>query len=231
MKILTIIPARGGSKSVPRKNIINVNGRPLISYTISAALMVDRLTDVVVSTDDPEIAEISRELGAQVPFVRPIDLASDQAQIAPVIEHALCFMEKIKGHKYDAILMLQPTSPLRTPQHIEESLDLFTSQECDSVVSIVSVGGNHPFRMKRLIDNQLVNFIDQGFWDLRPRQSLPNVYIRNGAIYLISRDMFMRQQQMIGEKCLGYVMKDSESTNIDTPIDLKIAKLLLNEKE
>ena len=124
MKILAIIPARGGSKSVPRKNIVKVNGRPLISYTISAALMVDRLTDVVVSTDDPEIAEISRELGAQVPFVRPVDLASDQAQIAPVIEHALCFMEKIKGLKYDAILMLQPTSPLRTPQHIEESLDL-----------------------------------------------------------------------------------------------------------
>ncbi len=231
MNILAIIPARGGSKSVPRKNIVKVNGRPLISYTISAALMVDRLTDVVVSTDDPEIAEISRELGAQVPFVRPVDLASDQAQSAPVIEHALYFMEKIKGLKYDAILMLQPTSPLRTSQHIEESLDLFTSQECDSVVSIVSVGGNHPFRMKRLIDNQLVNYIDQGFWDMRPRQSLPDVYIRNGAIYLISRDVFMQQHQLIGDKCLGYVMNDSESTNIDTPIDLKIAELLLNEKE
>ncbi len=231
MNILAIIPARGGSKSVPRKNIVKVNGRPLISYTISAALMVDRLTDVVVSTDDPEIAEISRELGAQVPFVRPVDLASDQAQSAPVIEHALYFMEKIKGLKYDAILMLQPTSPLRTSQHIEESLDLFTSQECDSVVSIVSVGGNHPFRMKRLIDNQLVNYIDQGFWDMRPRQSLPDVYIRNGAIYLISRDVFMHQHQLIGDKCLGYVMNDSESTNIDTPIDLKIAELLLNEKE
>jgi len=231
VKILAIIPARGGSKSVPRKNIINVNGRPLISYTINAALMVECLTDVIVSTDDSEIAKISRELGAQVPFVRPEDLASDQAQMAPVIEHALCFMEKKQGFKYDAILMLQPTSPLRTPQHIEESIDLFKSQECDSVVSIVSVGGNHPFRMKRLIDNQLINFIDQGFWDLRPRQSLPDVYIRNGAIYLINRDVFMNQHQMIGKKCLGYVMKDAESTNIDTPIDLKIARLLLNEKE
>jgi len=96
VKILAIIPARGGSKSVPRKNIINVNGRPLISYTINAALMVECLTDVIVSTDDSEIAKISRELGAQVPFVRPEDLASDQAQMAPVIEHALCFMEKNK---------------------------------------------------------------------------------------------------------------------------------------
>jgi len=126
---------------------------------------------------------------------------------------------------------LQPTSPLRTSQHIKESLDLFTSQECDSVVSIASVGGNHPFRMKRLIDSQLVNYIDQGFWDMRPRQSLPEVYIRNGAIYLISRDAFTRCNQLIGDKCLGYVMNDSESTNIDTPIDLKIAELLLKEKE
>ena len=229
MNILAIIPARGGSKSVPRKNIVKVNGRPLISYTISAALMVDRLTDVVVSTDDPEIAEISRELGAQVPFVRPVDLASDQAQSAPVIEHALYFMEKSKGLKYDAILMLQPTSPLRTSQHIEESLDLFTSQECDSVVSIVSVGGNHPFRMKRLIDNQLVNYIDQGFWDMRPRQELPPVYIRNGSIYLIERDVLINKGQMIGEKCLGMVMGDKESINIDTPLDLKLAELLLEE--
>lgn len=230
MNILAIIPARGGSKSVPRKNIIKVNGKPLISYTINPALKINRLTDVVVSTDDTEIAKISRKLGAQVPFIRPVDLALDQSQSAPVIEHALHFMENLRGFKYDAVLMLQPTSPLRTVQHIEESLDLFISQECDSVVSIVSVGGNHPFRMKRLIGDQLINYIDQGFWDMRPRQSLPEVYIRNGAIYLISRDAFIRCNQLIGDKCLGYVMNESESINIDTPIDLKIAKLLLEEK-
>tara|TARA_B100000795_G_C22797497_1_gene440111 strand:+ start:1043 stop:1744 length:702 start_codon:yes stop_codon:yes gene_type:complete len=230
MKILAIIPARGGSKGVPRKNVIEINGNPLISYTISAALKASLITDIVVSTDDPEIAEISRKLGAQVPFMRPLDLASDQAQSAPVIEHALFFMEKIKDFKYDAILMLQPTSPLRTSQHIEESLDLFKSKECDSVVSVTSVGGNHPFRMKRLINNQLVNYIDQGFWNMKPRQSLPDVYIRNGAIYLISREVFIQQRQLIGNNCLGYVMSDSDSTNIDSPIDLKIAELLLKEK-
>ena len=230
MKILAIIPARGGSKGVPRKNVIEINGNPLISYTISAALKASLITDIVVSTDDPEIAEISRKLGAQVPFMRPLDLASDQAQSAPVIEHALFFMEKIKDFKYDAILMLQPTSPLRTSQHIEESLNLYKSKECDSVVSVTSVGGNHPFRMKRLINNQLVNYIDQGFWNMKPRQSLPDVYIRNGAIYLISREVFIQQRQLIGNNCLGYVMSDSDSTNIDSPIDLKIAELLLKEK-
>ena len=231
MKILAIIPARGGSKGVPRKNIVNINNIPLIGYTINAALKSNKLTDVVVSTDDAEIAEISRDLGAQVPFIRPIDLASDQAQSSPVIEHAVHFMENIKGFKYDAVLMLQPTSPLRTSKHINESLDLFTSQDCDSVVSIVSVGGNHPFRMKRLVGDQLINYIDQGFWDMSPRQSLPNVYIRNGAIYLISRDTLIQSHQLIGNKCLGYVMNDSDSTNIDTPIDLKVSELLLREKE
>ncbi len=230
MKILAVIPARGGSKSVLRKNIVKVNGKPLISYTINAALMVDCLTDVVVSTDDSEIANISRDLGAQVPFIRPEDLASDEAQSAPVIEHALNFMENEKGIKYDAVLMLQPTSPLRTSIHIKESIDLFLSQECDSVVSVVSVGGNHPFRMKRLVGNQLVNYIDQGFWDMRPRQNLPDVYIRNGAIYLIDRDVIINQHQLIGSKCLGYVMSDTESANIDTPIDLMLAELLIKEQ-
>ena len=230
MKILAVIPARGGSKSVLRKNIVKVNGKPLISYTINAALMVDCLTDVVVSTDDSEIANISRDLGAQVPFIRPEDLASDEAQSAPVIEHALNFMENEKGIKYDAVLMLQPTSPLRTSIHIKESIDLFLSQECDSVVSVVSVGGNHPFRMKRLVGNQLVNYIDQGFWDMRPRQNLPDVYIRNGAIYLIDRDVIINQHQLIGSKCLGYVMSDTESANIDTPIDLMLTELLIKEQ-
>ncbi len=230
IKILAVVPARGGSKGIPRKNIVDIDGSPLISYTIDAALKSNYLTDIVVSTDDAEIAEISRDLGAQVPFIRPEYLASDKAKSSPVIEHAVNFMENIKGFKYDAILMLQPTSPLRTSKHIDESLDLFTLQDCDSVVSIVSVGGNHPFRMKRLIGNQLINYIDQGFWDMRPRQSLPDVYIRNGAIYLIKRDVFMHHHQLIGDKCLGYIMNDYESTNIDTPIDLKIAELLLKEK-
>ena len=159
MNILTIIPARGGSKSIPRKNIRSLNGKPLISYTINAALATSSLTDIIVSTDDSEIAEISKKLGVKVPFIRPKELASDKAESAPVIEHALSFMEKVKSIKYDAILMLQPTSPLRTTKHINDSIELFKSRECDSVVSVTSVGANHPYRMKRLIGDQLVNFI------------------------------------------------------------------------
>ena len=230
IRVLAVIPARGGSKGIPRKNIIKLNGLELIGYTIKAAIESDCLIDIVVSTDDSEIANISRDFGAQVPFIRPKNLASDDAQSAPVIEHALHFMENMRGIKYDAVLMLQPTSPLRTSAHIKESIDSFLSQECDSVVSIVSVGGNHPFRMKRIVGNQLVNYIDQGFWDMRPRQVLPDVYIRNGAIYLIDRDVIVNQHQLIGSKCLGYIMNDIESANIDTPVDLMLAELLIKEQ-
>ena len=227
--ILAVIPARGGSKGIPRKNIVKINDRPLIDYTIQAALQVSRINHVIVSTEDEEIASISRGLGVEVPFMRPNHLAVDQAQSAPVVIDALYRMEEINNIKYDAVLMLQPTSPLRTSKHIEKALDLFFSQECDSVVSVVSVGGTHPFRMKRLVGNQLVNYIDQGFWDMRPRQALPPAYIRNGSIYLIKRDVLIKEEQLIGKKCLGMVMSDEESINIDSPLDLKLAELLLEE--
>ena len=227
--ILAVIPARGGSKGIPRKNIVKINDRPLIDYTIQAALQVSRINHVVVSTEDKEISTISKELGAQVPFIRSDHLATNQMQSAPVIIDTLNQMERLKSIKYDAVLMLQPTSPLRTSKHIDEALDLFFSQECDSVVSVVSVGGTHPFRMKRLVGNQLVNYIDQGFWDMRPRQALPPAYIRNGSIYLIKRDVLIKEEQLIGKKCLGMVMSDEESINIDSPLDLKLAELLLGQ--
>jgi len=227
--ILAVIPARGGSKGILRKNIVKIGGNPLINYTIQSALQVGRIRDVIVSTEDEEIAAISKELGAQVPFIRSDKLATDLAQSAPVIIDSLNRMEEIGNIKYDAVLMLQPTSPLRTSKHIDEALDLFFSQECDSVVSVVSVGGTHPFRMKRLVGNQLVNYIDQGFWDMRPRQELPPVYIRNGSIYLIKRDVLIKEEQLIGNKCLGMVMSDKESVNIDSPLDLKLVKLLIEE--
>jgi len=230
MKILAIIPARGGSKGIPRKNIALLNDKPLISYTINAALEAENITDTVVSTDDKEIADISRNLGALVPFQRPLNLATDEAESAPVIDHALCFMEQMMGYKYDAILMLQPTSPLRTSKHIDDSINLFKSRECDSLVSIVSVGANHPLRMKLLDGESLRNYIDQGFWNMLPRQSLPSVYIRNGSIYLITRDSFNKHKQLIGENCLGYEMIDVESVNIDSKIDLMVAEILIKER-
>ena len=224
MNILAVIPARGGSKSVPRKNITKIDGRPLISYTISSALEVDRLTDIIVSTDDSEIGSISKELGVDVPFIRPPNLATDNSQSAPVIEHALKYMEKLRGFNYDAILMLQPTSPLRTSSHINEAIDLYNTEECDSVVSIVSVGGNHPLRMKKLDGNRLSNYVDQKSWNMLPRQVLPEVYIRNGAIYVTRRDVLINESSFTGSDSRAYIMPSKRSVNIDTFHDLIVAR-------
>jgi CMP-N,N'-diacetyllegionaminic acid synthase len=228
-KILAIIPARGGSKSIPNKNIALIAGRPLLAYTIDEALKVSAISDLIVSTDDERIANIAESLGALVPFIRPADLAGDHTQAAPVLLHALAQMETLRGGCYDAIMMLQPTSPLRKAHHIKTAIDMFACRDCDSVVSVVSVDGNHPFRMKRLIGNQLINFIDQGFEDMRPRQMLPPVYIRNGAVYISRRHVLLDQQQLVGKRCLGFEMSVEESVNIDNRIDFKMAELLLTE--
>jgi CMP-N,N'-diacetyllegionaminic acid synthase len=232
MRFLAVIPARGGSKAIPQKNVIKLLGRPLLEYSIEQALRVDRLSKVVVSTDDENISEIAKKAGALVPFIRPLELATDEAQSAPVIKHALEFMEKQTQYEFGAVLMLQPTTPLRKAEHINKAIDMFldNQEECDSVVSIVSVVGNHPFRMKRMIGNRLVSFIDQGFWDMRPRQSLPPVYIRNGAIYLNKREVILDQNCLIGSHCIGYEMSQEDSVNIDTPIDLLVAEKLLEKQ-
>ena len=145
MKILAVIPARGGSKSVPRKNIAIVAGRPLLAYTVTEALKVGAITDLVVSTDDPEIAALGRSLGALVPFLRPTSLATDQAQSAPVLRHSLLEMEALRGDRYDAVMLLQPTSPLRQARHIEQAIEMLTNNDVDSVVSVVGVGGGLRF--------------------------------------------------------------------------------------
>ena len=184
MKILGVIPARGGSKSVNKKNIAEIAGFPLIYYTINEAKKISLFTDLIVSTDDKEIANISKKYGAKVPFMRPLEIAQDDTLSIDVLKHSLFEMEKIKNTEYDAVMMLQPTSPFRNEKHIDESIKIFKETNADSVVSVVSVEGYHPFRMKRMIGHSLINYIDQGFEDMRPRQVLPKVFIRNGAIYL-----------------------------------------------
>ena len=227
---LAVIPARGGSKSVPRKNIKELAGKPLIAHTIEPAREVERLTDIVVSTEDEEIADIARRCGAQVPFMRPKALAEDMAPTYPVVMHALEEMERRRGASYDAVLLLQPTTPLRRASHIDQALDMLSSRPCDSVVSVVEVSQYHPFRMKRLIGDRLVNYIDQGFEDMRPRQVLPPVYLRNGAIYLSRRESLFRDQSLVGPHCLGMVMAEEESVNIDGPGNFLLAEALIKRE-
>ena len=231
MKILAIIPARGGSKSVPRKNITEIGGKPLIALTIEEALKSNKVDEIVVTTDDEEIADIARRFGASVPFMRPKELAADTAETAPTVLHCLGEMETCKNVEYDAVLLLQPTTPFRKIQHIDEAIMMMENETCDSVVSVVSVGANHPFRMKRMVGKRLINYLDQGFEDMRPRQSLPPVYIRNGAIYLTSRKTLVEMGTLVGPHCLGFEMSAEDSINIDDPLDLQLARLYMDGRK
>lgn len=227
-RVLGIIPARGGSKGIPRKNLVDVCGQPLIGYTIRAALSSRSISRTIVSTEDDEIAAVAVALGAEVPFRRPQELADDTARSLPVVQHAVTAVEAEEGQAYDIIVMLQPTTPLRTSADIDEGVRLLTETDADSVVSVVDVGANHPYRMKRIDDDgRLVNFVDQGFEDMRPRQELPPVYIRSGDLYVSRRRVVMEQNTLVGVNCRAVVIPEGRAVNIDTPLDLLRAEQLL----
>ena len=229
--VLGVIPARGGSQGIPRKNLLLLLGRPLIQYTIDAAKQSTRLTKCVVSTDSEEIASVSRDLGADVPFLRPADLALDTALSLPTIQHALREVERLDGERYDVVVMLQPTCPIRVGSDIDAAIELLESTQADSVISVVSVGAYHPLRMKRVLDgDRLVNYVDQRDEDMRPRQRLPPVYIRNGALYVTRREVLLDQYSFTGKDCRAYVMLEDCSVNIDNMHDVIVAESLLRER-
>lgn len=231
-KILGVIPARGGSKGIQRKNLIPLLNRPLISYTIEAARESRRLSRVIVSTDDKEIALVSQKWGVDMPFMRPTELATDSALSLHVMQHALREMEQLDGERYHVIVMLQPTTPLRLASDIDAGIELLFESGADSVISVVDVGAYHPLRMKRvLLNGWLINYIDQGHEDMRPRQQLPPVYIRNGALYITRRNVLLEQNSFNGRDCRAYIMPAERSVNIDTEFDLVLAEYLLRKRE
>jgi len=228
-KILAIITARGGSKGVPRKNIRQVCGKPLIAYSIEAALQVrDLLYKIIVSTDDAEIAAISRHYGGEVPFLRPAELAEDKTPSLPVLQHAVRFVEELDKVRLDWIMLLQPTSPLRSKDDIMTTLELAQLGGCDSVISVVQTP-THPLFIKRIEKGQLLPFSDvlvekEG---TRRQDAQPAAYIRNGAIYLTRRDVLMERNSIWGGFIRPYVMPPERSVNVDSELDLKLAELLL----
>jgi len=221
VNVLGIIPARGGSKSIPRKNLVLLGGKPLIQWTIEAA-QHSQLAQLVVSTDDPEIMQVARALQVDVPELRPAHLASDEAKTIDTAKHVLSATEG----EFDAVMILQPTSPLRSSSDIDSCLKMLDTSDADSVISVVDVGGYHPARMKYLEGNQLIDPTFAESVENQPRQELRPMYIRNGAIYL-TRTAVIRGGSFKGSKSLGYVMPAERSVNIDDPIDLRVAEALL----
>jgi len=230
-KILAIIPARGGSKAVPRKNIRFLCGKPLIAWTIEAALAAgDLLHRVIVSTDDEEIAGIAHACGAEVPFLRPAEMASDTAPTLQALQHAVDFVEKEDGVKMDWVLTLQPTAPFRTAQDIAEGIRLAREGGCDSVISVTQVLAEHPILMKKIVDGRLEPYCIEEKEGTRRQDYDPPAYIRNGAIYLTKRDVLMAENSIWGESIRPYVMPEERSLDIDSEHDFKLVEIVMAEK-
>ncbi len=231
-RVLAVIPARGGSKGVRRKNIRPVCGRPMISYSIEAALAAPRVLDrVVVSTDDEEIAAIAREWGAEVPFLRPAALAGDRVPMVPVLQHAAGFVEAEEGRKLDWVFLLQPTDPLRTVEDIEAAWELARQGGCDSVISVVQVFATHPILMKRIENGRLLPFCIEEKEGTRRQDYEPAAYMRNGAIYLTRRDVLMEHDSIWGETIRPYVMPEERSVGVDSELDLRLVEALMAARQ
>lgn len=228
LNVLGVIPARGGSKSIPKKNIVDLGGLPLIAYTIKAAKNSALLNDFIVSTDSEDIASIARFFGAVTPFIRPENLSNDFSDSIDVVTHALAFMEKEKKTTYDAVVLLQPTTPFRSASLIDKALRLLCKSQFDSIISVVDVGANHPYRMYTLGKNeQLISFVSDVEEPMMPRQKLPSIFIRSGDIYAVRRSCLMEQNSLIGRNPGGLVVDPGSSINIDEPIDLDLARIKL----
>lgn len=227
MFFLGVIPARGGSKSILRKNIYPILGKPLIYYSISAANNSRLLNDCIVTTDDLEIKTVSESYGAKVPFLRPASLSNDKALAIPTIKHAVLEYEKKNKLIVDYVVMLQPTAPLRTAGDIDAAIKLLLEKGTDSLISVVNVDNYHPYKMKTIGDGLLSDYVDTGL-ENPPRQSLPDIFIVNGALYMTKRDVLVNKNSFKGDSCLPYIMSQEKSTNIDVMADMVVAEYYLN---
>jgi N-acylneuraminate cytidylyltransferase/CMP-N,N'-diacetyllegionaminic acid synthase len=226
-KILGIIPARGGSKGIPNKNIRPVYGKPLIAYSIEAGLKSKYIDDIVVSTDSAAIKEVSEKYGAEVPFIRPVELSGDKAGTIDAVLHALDFLEKA-SRSYDYTVLLQPTSPLRTCEDIDSAIEAFLKSGRDSLVSLCEVEEN-PYLMQTIENGRMKRLLE--FDGSLRRQDLPKVYIFNGAIYINKVKMLKCEKRFVNNDTLPFIMEDEKSIDIDTIADLKLAEFLIEERE
>jgi CMP-N-acetylneuraminic acid synthetase len=227
--VLAIVPARGGSKGLPRKNVLPLGGKPLIAHTLEVARKTPLVDRVVVSTEDQEIAEIARRCGAEVPFMRPRELAQDETLHVPVLIHTVEWLRERERYQPDYVLLLQPTSPFRTVGDIEASVQMAVETHADAVVSVGPVH-QHPHWMKRVSeDGRLVDFWP-GEMRFR-RQELQELYALNGAIYVVDTRVLLEQQTFYTARTHAYVMPIERSLDIECAWDFHIAELLLEDRK
>ena len=223
-KILSIIPARGGSKGLPRKNIADLAGKPLIAWTIEASLNSKYITKTIVSSDNKEILDISVEYGAEI-IRRPCDLASDTATSESVVRHAIDYLESM-GEVFDIVVLLQPTSPLRNYKNIDNAFKIMIESNCSSIISVCNYDNKILKAFKENEHGFLDGIIDNKYPFLR-RQDLPKVYLPNGAIYIVNIDSFNKKNNFYSSKTVKMIMSRESSLDIDTQEDLKKIKHFL----
>lgn len=230
MRVLGIIPARGGSKGVPRKNIRLLGGKPLLAYTAESSLQSKKLTRIILSTEDEEIAEIGRQYGLDVPFIRPSELAEDTTPTLPVIQHALKKLEA-EGDVFDAVCLLQPTNPLRRAKDIDNCIELLENSQADSVVSILPVPAEYnPKWVYWQSDDGSICLSTGETEPITRRQDLPTAYYRDGTVYVTRSETICKQNSLYGNNVRGYKINPDYSTNIDTENDWKKAEERINQK-
>lgn len=227
-RCLAVIPARGGSKGVPKKNIKLLNGKPLIAYTIEAALESGIFDNVIVSTDSEDIADIARKYGATVPFIRPDNLSGDLVSSDDVILHAIDYYEQL-GDNYKYVCKLQPTSPLRTAKHIQEAYGILKQQNSNYVVSVCECEHSPQWSGTIDADMRLDNFIKDKF-KRACRQQIEKYYRLNGAIYFGNIEQFKVDKNFLGNNSLAYIMSMEESVDIDNELDFKLAEIIMKDR-
>lgn len=219
-----IIPARGGSKGIPRKNIALLGGKPLIWYAIRAAQESKLLDACIISTDDPEIAHVARSYGADAPFLRPKKYAKDRSRDIEFLSHALAWVKKHRGWEPEWIVILQPTSPARTGKDIDAVVRFALKENCDSVRTVIRPGAYNPFKMWRMSDPRrgIMEPLFSKSLDA-PRQELPDYCLQVGIVYA-TRARFVRDGAVWGSDVRGYLMPSEKFTDIDEPDDLAVAE-------
>ena len=228
-KVLAITLARGGSKEIKKKNIKNLNGKPLIWYTIKEALKSKLIDRYIVSTDDKEIEKISLNLGADVPFLRPKKFATDKASSVRALQHAVNFLEQKENQKFDIIVELMCTNPLKKVDDIDNIIKKIIKTKADTVIAVHKVEDHHPRRLKKIIKDKLVDFMKEKR-ESRRQDLRPLAYVRSGSIYAIQRDHLMKENKRYGSRnSRPFVLQKERVMNIDTEIDFLTAESIIKK--
>lgn len=233
-EVLALIPARGGSKSIPRKNIRPFAGHPLIAYSIAAGLAAKSITRLIVSTDDEEIAAISRRYGAETPFLRPAKFSQDQTPDLPVFQHALRWLAENEGYQPEIVVQLRPTSPLRRVWHIDQAVAGLLQRPDADAIRTVCIPFQNPYKMWRIAaDGTLQPLIQAEFREPynMPRQALPEVYWQTGYVDAAWARTILEKNSMTGDRILPLIIDPTEWIDIDSPDDWRRAERLLESGE